>query len=111
MKYKLICWMFFSLLALSLDAQDKGIRIADTLTAQEKNNRSTVLLKSELDSLIRLYNTSQSRIVPQEPVIRTENNVSEYMLWVIIALITGVAFLIFLLYRHQQKFNETIFLL
>ena len=62
MKYKLICWIFFSLLAASAFAQqDKGIRIADTLTAQEKSNRSTVLLQSELDSLIRLYNANQPK--------------------------------------------------
>jgi hypothetical protein len=70
-----------------------------------------VLLKSELDSLIRLYEVKESKTMPQEPVIRTENNVPEYLLWAVIALLTGVAFLIYLLYRHQQKFNETIFLL
>jgi hypothetical protein len=112
MKYKLICWIFFSLLSASLMAQqDKAIRIADTLTAQEKSNRSTVLLKSELDSLIRVYNANQPRLQPQEPVIRTENNVPEYLLWVIIALSAGIALMLFFLFRNQQKFNETIFLL
>jgi hypothetical protein len=112
MKYTLICWIFFSLLAASAFAQqDKGIRIADTLTAQEKSNRSTVLLQSELDSLIRLYNAHQPKTMAQEPVIRTENNVPEYLLWAVIALSTGIAVLLFLLIRHQQKFNETIFLL
>ena len=112
MKYKLICWIFFSLLAASAAAQqDRGIRIADTLTAQEKSNRNTVLLKTELDSLIRAYNFNQPLTLAQEPVIRTENNVPEYLLWVVIALVTGIAVLLFLLFRHQQKFNETIFLL
>ncbi len=111
MKRTLICWMIFSLFVLSAHAQDKGIRIADTLTAHEKASRNTVLLKSELDSLIRLYHVSEPRTVAQEPVIRTDNNIPEYLLWTIIALLTGVALLIYLLYRHQQKFNETIFLL
>ena len=111
MKRILICWIIFSLFALSVTAQDKGIRIADTLTAQEKVSRHTVLLKSELDSLIRLYHVSETKTVPQEPVIRTENNVQEYLLWGVIGLLTGVALLIFLLYRNQQKLNETIFLL
>jgi len=111
MKCTLICWIICSVFALSVRAQDKGIRIADTLTAQEKASRNTVLLKSELDSLIRLYHVSESSTVPQDPVVRTENHIPEYLLWTIIGLLTGVALLIFLLYRHQQKFNETIFLL
>ena len=112
MKYKLICWIFFSLLTVLVYAQqDKGIRIADTLTAQEKSNRSTVLLQSELDSLIRVYNSNQPKTIPQEPVVRAENNVPEYLLWVLITLSAGIVFLLFLLFRHQQKFNETIFLL
>jgi hypothetical protein len=111
MKRILICWIIFSLFTLSVRGQDKGIRIADTLTAQEKVSRNTVLLKSELDSLIRLYHVPETKTVAQEPVIRTENNIPEYLLWTIIGLLTGVALLIYLLYRHQQKFNETIFLL
>jgi len=71
MKRILICWVTFSLFALSVVAQDKGIRIADTLTAQEKVSRNTVLLKSELDSLVRLYHVSESKTGLQEPVIRT----------------------------------------
>ena len=111
MKCTLICWIICSVFALSVRAQDKGIRIADTLTAQEKVSRNTVLLKSELDSLVRLYHVSESKTGLQEPVIRTENNMPEYLLWTIIGLLAGVALLIYLLYRHQQKFNETIFLL
>jgi len=111
MKRILICWITFSLFSLSVHAQDKGIRIADTLTAQEKVSRNTVLLKSELDSLIRLYQVSDTKTVAQEPVIRTENNVPEYLLWAVLGLLTGIVILIFLLYRQQQKFNESIFLL
>jgi hypothetical protein len=111
MKRILIFWITLSLVSPVARSQDKGIRIADTLTAQEKVSRNTVLLKSELDSLIRLYHVNESKTVAQEPVIRTENNVPVYLLWTIIGLLAGVALLIYLLYRHQQKFNETIFLL
>ncbi len=37
----------------------KQIRIVDTLTAQEKVSRNPVILRSEIDSLIRQYNASQ----------------------------------------------------
>ena len=111
MKWKFTCWILFNLLVLSVSAQDKSIRIADTLTAQEKVSRNTVLLRSELDSLIRVYHVSEAKTTLQEPVIRTENNMPEYLLWAVIGLLTGVVLLIYLLYRHQQKFNETIFLL
>ena len=70
MHYKLIISLFLCLVAGSLLAQQpeaKYIRIADTLTAQEKVNRNTVILKSELDSLIQLHNNSLPKTIQQEP--------------------------------------------
>ena len=114
MKNKLITLLLFTLLVACVSAQDTGtktIRIVDTLSVQEKTNRSVVLLRSELDSLIKLNNHSEPRTIPQEPAIKSESNLSEYLLWGSIGLLLVVILLIWLLLRNQQKFNETTFLL
>jgi hypothetical protein len=114
MDYKLIISLLFCLLAGRLLAQQpetKYIRIADTLTAQEKVNRNTVILKSELDSLIQLYNNNLPKTKPQEPVQKTESRLSEYLLWVAIALLLGITVLLYILFRNQKKFNQTVSLL
>jgi uncharacterized membrane protein len=114
MKNKLITLLLFTLLVACVSAQDTGtktIRIVDTLSVQEKTNRSVVLLRSELDSLVKLNNHSEPRTIPQEPAIKSESNLSEYLLWGSIGLLLVVILLIWLLLRNQQKFNETTFLL
>jgi len=108
---KLIISLFFFLVAVSLLAQQpeaKYIRIADTLTAQEKLNRNTVILKSELDSLIELHNNNLPKILPQNPVQKTESRLSEYLLWAAIFLLLGIIVLLYILFRNQKKFNKTI---
>lgn len=114
MKHKLITLLLFTLLQTCVSAQDTGtktIRIVDTLSVQEKTNRSVVLLRSELDSLIKLNNHSEPRTIPQEPGMKSESNLSEYLLWGSIALLLIIILLVWLLLRNQQKFNETTFLL
>ena len=111
MHYKLIISLFLCLVAGSLLAQQpeaKYIRIADTLTAQEKVNRNTVILKSELDSLIQLHNNSLPKTMPQEPVQKAESQLPEYLLWVAIALLLGITVLLYVIFRNQKKFNQTI---
>ena len=114
MNCKLIISIFFCLLAGSLLAQGpekKSIRIVDTLTIQEKDNRNTVILKSELDSLIRLYNASQPKVLPQQPMVKAENQVPAYLLLVGISALLAIAFLLYLLFRKQKKFQRTISIL
>jgi hypothetical protein len=111
MHYKLIISLLFCLFTGCLLAQQpetKYIRIADTLTAQEKINRNTVILKSELDSLIKLYNNNLPGTIPHEPVQKTESRLSEYLLWIAIALLLGITVLLYSLFRNQKKFNHTV---
>jgi hypothetical protein len=110
MRYKLIISLFFCLFTgclLGQQPETKHIRIADTLTAQEKANRNTVILKSELDSLIQLYNNNLPKTIPQEPVQKTESRLSEYLLWMAIVLLLGITVLLYILFRNQKKFNQT----
>jgi hypothetical protein len=115
MNYKLIISLFLCLAALTVMAQvpeKKSIRIVDTLTAQEKDNRNTVILQSELDSLIRLHNASQPPIQqPQEPVVRATNEAPAYLLIIGIATLLAIASLLYVLYRNQKKFQRIISML
>jgi hypothetical protein len=87
--------------------QDKNpIRIVDTLTAQEKTNRNPVILKTELDSLIKQYNISQVPVQLNEPVKETKDNTSIYMLIVMIVVLLLIGWLLYLFYKHQKKFNR-----
>jgi len=114
MNQKLIISILFCLVGCSLAAQEpekKSIRIVDTLTVQEKNNRNTVILKSELDSLISLYNASQPKTVPQEPIVKSENQLPLYLLITGIAALLAIALLLFILFRKQKKFQRTVSIL
>ena len=114
MKHNLIISFLFCLAAVSIQAQGpekKSLRIVDTLTTQEKDNRNTVILKSELDSLIRLYNTSQPGTLPQQPVVKAEQQVPAYLLAIAIAAFLAIAFLLYLLFLKQKKFQRTISIL
>lgn len=114
MNFKLIISILFCLVSCSLVGQEpekKSIRIVDTLTLQEKDNRNTVILKSELDSLISLYNASQPKKIPQEPVVTAENQLPLYLLIIAIAALLTIAFLLYILFRNQKKFQRTVSIL
>ncbi len=114
MNYKLIISIIFCLVGTGLVAQEpekKSIRIVDTLTAQEKNSRNTVILQSELDSLISLYSASQAKVVPQEPVAKAETLAPLYLLITGIAALIAIAFLLYILFRNQKKFQRTVSIL
>jgi len=114
MNYKLIISIFFCFLSGSVFAQgpeNKSIRIADTLTVREKDNRNTVILKSELDSMIRLYNANQTKTLPQPQVVKAESQVPAYFLITGIAALMAIAFLLYLLFLKQKKFQRTISIL
>jgi len=59
--------------------------------------------------LIRVYNNNLPKTILQEPVQQTENRLSEYLLWITIALLLGVIVLLYFLFRNQKKFNQTVF--
>jgi hypothetical protein len=114
MNYKLIISFFLCLAALTVVAQEpekKSIRIVDSLTAQEKDNRNTVILKSELDSLIQLHNASQPKVAQQQPVVEAKNEAPAYLLIIGIAALLVIASLLYVLYRNQKKFQRIISML
>ena len=111
MRYKIYFPLLLLLLSGGLFAQQpdtQRIRIADTLTAKEKVNRNAVILKTELDSLIKGYNDSQVQQVVKEPVKEANNSTNQYILPGLLAIIVLLGFVIYMFYRHQQKINRTI---
>ena len=110
MRYKILFPIFFLLLSVNLWAQQpdkKMIRVADTLTAQEKSNANRIILRSELDSLIKLYNDSIPAKI-QEPVKKTSLGIPLYFIISAIAVLLIIAFLLYLLFSNQRKFNDEV---
>lgn len=111
MKYNILLLFFIAAIGLSASAQQpdkRAIRIVDTLTAQEKNTRIPVLLRLEIDSLIKLYDTVAVQTVLQEPVKPKKDAAEDYLLIAGIISLMLIAFLLYLLFRNQKKFNHTI---
>ena len=117
MRYKIYLSVLLLFISATLFSQPTGsggqpdtkhIRIVDTMTAQEKVNRNPVILKAELDSLIKKFNASQVQQVVKEPLRETTNYSSQYLLAGLFAIITLLGFVIYLLYHHQQKINGAI---
>lgn len=105
-----ISLLAFLLIAVTIHAQsgNKPIRIVDTLTTLEKNNRNPVLLKSELDSLIKQYTVSQLPVQKQEPVVQSRNDTPIYMLIILVLVIILLGWLLYLFNAHRKKFNKTV---
>lgn len=86
----------------------KHIRIVDTLTVQEKTNRYPVILRTELDSMIKQFNASQPQQVVKESEKETIDKTNQYIMAGLFTIIALLGFVIYLLYRHQQKTNLAI---
>ena len=111
MRYKLYFFLFSLLLSAGLFAQQpdsRHIRIVDTLSTQEKTTRNPIILKTELDSLVKQFNASQPQQVIAEPAKERTDNKDQYILAGLLAVITLLGFIIYLFYRHQQKINRAI---
>lgn len=109
MNHKLIV-LLFCLVACSVSAQEpekKSIRIVDSLTEQEKTDRNTVLLKSELDSLIRLHLDAIPVQQPKDTPVETNTMVPTYLIVSAVALLL-IACLLYLLFSNQKKFHRVI---
>lgn len=105
----------FTLLLLALSTrpfsqqpETKYIRIVDTLTVPEKANHNRVILKSELDSLIRQYNAIQVQPEVMTPEKETTTDTNSYLFAGLVTVIILLSFLIYMFYRHQHKINRTI---
>ena len=111
MRHKYFLFFLLLLIAVKPFAQQPGaklIRIVDTLTVQEKANRYPVLLKSEIDSLIRQFNSSQLPQIIQQPEKEIVHDINLYLVAGIIAIIVLLGIVIYLFFRYQQKINQTI---
>jgi hypothetical protein len=117
MRYKLFIlpWLlFFSAGAFAQQlpglspADNKHIRIVDTLSTQEKSSRNPVLLKTELDSLVRQWQAGHLPPVQKEPVKERTAYSDPYVLAGFTAIILLLVVVILLFYRQQQKINRTI---
>ncbi|MEO7983599.1 MAG: hypothetical protein ABI688_05930 [Bacteroidota bacterium] len=110
MRFK-ICLAFFVLLlsavVVAQPPDTRHIRIVDTLTVQEKTARNPVILRSEMDSLIRQFIDAQPQQVVKEPEKQVTDNINRYILAGLFAIIGLLGFLIYLFYR-QQKINRTV---
>jgi hypothetical protein len=111
MRLKIIISTLSFLMMTGLYAQQqqdkKLIRIVDTLTAQEKNNRNPVILKTELDSLIKQYNSSQSPIQLKDPVKESSNDYSTYLLIALAVVLVLLGWLVYVFNIHRKKFSRT----
>ena len=114
MNLKLVITLVLGWMVCSVAAQEperKSIRIVDTLSAAERENRNTVILQSEMDSLITLYNASQPRTIPQEVAVKAESKLPVYLLITAAAALLAIAFLLYILFRKQKKFQRTVAIL
>ena len=109
MSHKLFV-LVLCLAALSISAQEperKSIRIVDSLTAQEKTDRNTVLLRSELDSLVQLHGNKQLVVQPQENPVEPASMDMVYLIAGVVALLL-IALLLYLLFVNQKKFHRVV---
>ncbi|HSU28916.1 MAG TPA: hypothetical protein VLJ68_11070 [Chitinophagaceae bacterium] len=109
MRNRFLILLLLILVATGIQAQPGGqpdkkqLRIVDTLTQQERLTRNPVLLRSELDSLIK---DSLAKTVPvklQEPVKEKVSRESQYLVGIGVALLLLILSLLILFYRHQKK--------
>ena len=100
--------LFFSGALFAQQPGAKHIRIVDTLTVQEKTNRSSVILRTELDSMIKQFNASQPQQVAKDPEKEIIDNTNQYVMAGLFAIIVLLGLVIYMFYRHQQKISLAI---
>lgn len=79
------------------------LRVADSLTTQEKKIPERVILKSEVDSIIQAYVQSQASFTEKQPVEQPVTSRSPdlqvVLLFLLVAMVGGIGYL----YFRQQK--------
>lgn len=111
MRYKIFILFLILLLSSGLFAQQpdtQHIRVVDTLTAKEKTSRNAVILKSELDSLIKVFNEGQQPNLQKEPLQAEASYSNQYIIAGIITIIVLLGLGIYLFFRQQLKINRVI---
>jgi len=99
------------LIIISLHAQQgdsQRIRIADTLTAQEKNNHYRVILQSEVDSIIKIYNAANVPVKQPEPVKESMPQYFIYFLPAVVIALLMIGFVLYLLVKNQKRFRIVV---
>ncbi len=106
MKFKFLFLLLFIMVAAGSYGQQpekRNIRVADTLTAQEKANRNRVILRSELDSLIKLYSPNQTEVKLKEPDKPQKLEFPPFFFLITGAGLLVIGLLLYLLFNNQKK--------
>jgi hypothetical protein len=89
----------------------RSIRIVDTLTAEEQSKRNPVLLKREVDSLLRAYSPVQQEVQAEPADLRRYVTTSLWLTGTVLFLVIVIGVMVYLLYRYQQKANRMALIL
>jgi len=84
----------------------KNLRIVDSLTNEEIINRNPVLLRSEIDSLVKIYNIPQP--VVHQPVQETRHDYPPFIYWSIALIIALLVMVLFILIRQKKKLYKLL---
>jgi Sec-independent protein translocase protein TatA len=112
MKNKILLSVLFLFVLATANGQQQPdktkLRIVDTLTRQERNNRNPVILKAELDSMIQLYNAGLPAVKPQEPVKEIVIQIPSWITVAGIAALFIIALLLYLLFGYHKRLTKTV---
>ena len=108
MRYKISISVLVILLSAGLFAQqpDQHIRIVDTLTAKERSGRVPVILRAELDSLIKAYGPVQVKDPVNTPVTNDSNSLFQYTPLGILVIVSMLGFVIYLFYDQRKRMKK-----
>lgn len=108
----LLSFLFlFTLASMYAQQADRTrIRIVDTLTQKERNNRNPVILKAELDSMIQLYNASLPPVQAKEtqPVKEIVTEIPAWVTVVGIAALLVISILLYFLFDYHRRLAKTV---
>lgn len=99
--------LLLSARSYSQQIETHHLKVVDTLTAAEKVNRHTVILQSELDSLVKAYNESkeQWQLPVQKPVSESKVSFENLLLTGVVSIIALLLLMAYWFYRYKQKVN------
>ncbi len=103
-----ICCIAISLDSVAQQVPGNSLRIADSLTAKERTERNPVLLRSELDSLIRVYAPVQAVNKIPEKTSPQNEFIPGYLAAGLGLLIFLSGWSLFLLYRQRRSLKRTL---
>ena len=92
-------------------ADKKTIRIVDTLSVQDNNNRNPVILKSELDSLIRAYTATLPSEIKKQEAVQPDRQAETATGFILPAILLILALLVFLVYGNRRRSIQTMTIL